>query len=54
MISLERLCQIKIPDAELCRLIRAGSGVVQEQQQRVVAATLCGVAIGRSEQCIDL
>ena len=46
--------ELKIADPHLCRFIRASTGVVQEQEEQVVAASLRGVAIGRREQRIHL
>ncbi len=54
MIPMGRMCELKIADAHVCRFICANTGVVQEQEEQVVAAALRGVSIGRGEQRIHL
>jgi hypothetical protein len=45
---------MKIADADVCCFIGAGSGIVQEQQERVVATPLRGATVGCREQGIHL
>src|ERR1700756_4602555 len=54
MISLGHASELKIADAKLRNFIRSGAGVVQEEKERIVAASLRGIAIGFREQCIHL
>jgi len=45
---------MKIADADVGGFIGAGSGIVQEQQKRVVATPLRGATVGGREQGIHL
>ena len=49
-----RLSQVDIGDGQLRRLARPRTGVVKEEQQRVVVAPLLGVAIRGIEQGVHL
>jgi hypothetical protein len=45
-------CHIQFTDEQLCGFLGAGSGVVEKQQQHVVAAALSGLTVRGAEECI--
>jgi hypothetical protein len=54
MISLGHASDLNIADAKLRSFIRSGTSVVQEQEECIIAASLCGIAIRCREQRIHL
>ena len=52
MVSPWHMGEMKIGNAELRRFIGASARIIEEEEQCVITASLCGVAIRSRKQCI--